>query len=105
MLWYTDSIANLKSLYQNLKKEPPGSHIVLGGKVENQVFNHEQLSDLIDLPDLDTLRGQLVSIIGEPAQRVSRNIGHHPATLSRLLASHASPPEEETGGDASQAES
>lgn len=94
MLWYSNSLKNLKPLFKFLKKQPAGKHTLLGGKVHGQLFNSEQLKDLQDFPDIDTIRGELAGIIGEPAQRVARNIGHHPNTLGRLLASHASPPED-----------
>lgn len=92
MMWHSDSIENMKPLLSLLKKEPPGKHTILGGKIQNQLFNHEQIEQFKDIPTIDVMRGQLSAIIAEPAQRVARNIGSHPATLSRLLNSHANPP-------------
>ncbi|XP_071542229.1 large ribosomal subunit protein uL10m-like isoform X9 [Panulirus ornatus] len=59
-----------------LEKRIPGL-LLLGGVVEGRFMSLDNLKQYAALPSLQTLHGQLVGILGSPAQYLSQNLDHH----------------------------
>lgn len=73
-----------------------GKLLLLGGKFSNQVFSIDSLARVSKLPGLDILRGQVLSVLGSPAARLSQLLGTPGAALSRTLAGRQADLEKET---------
>lgn len=76
-----------------LKLEKKISGLVLvGGIVEGRFMCVQDLKDYAALPSLQTLQGQLVSILSTPAQHLSQNLTANQMELSSALSRHAASP-------------
>lgn len=62
-----------------------GRLLLLGGKFENQVFTVDSLDRISTLPGLETLRGQLLSLLGAPALKLTQILGAPGQQLARTL--------------------
>lgn len=65
--------------------ESQGRLLLLGGKFDGQVFTVDSLDRISSLPDLVTLRGQLLSLLGAPAMRLSQILGTPAQQLTRTF--------------------
>lgn len=74
-----------------------GKLLLLGGKFSNQVFSIDSLARVSKLPGLDILRGQVLSVLGSPAARLSQLLGTPGSALSRTLAGRQADLEKEGG--------
>lgn len=77
--------------------------ILLGGRFEGQVFAIDALDAVSKLPGLQTLRGQLLSVLGSPAVRLSQLLGSPAQTLGRTMEGRRVALEE--GGDGGEQKS
>lgn len=59
--------------------------ILMGGKFENRVFGFRSLERVTQLPDLTTIRGQLLSLLGASASRITQLLGSPASSLGRTL--------------------
>lgn len=65
--------------------ETQGRLLLIGGKFDGQVFAVDSLDRISALPGLDTLRGQLLSLLGAPAARLSQLLATPGQQLGRTL--------------------
>ncbi|XP_042876387.1 39S ribosomal protein L10, mitochondrial-like [Penaeus japonicus] len=72
-----------------LEKKLPGL-VLLGGIVEGRFMSIADMKRYAALPSLDAARGQLLSILSAPAQKLSQNMTHHQRELSSALARYIS---------------
>ncbi|RKP25694.1 hypothetical protein SYNPS1DRAFT_22391 [Syncephalis pseudoplumigaleata] len=62
--------------------------ILLGGRFEQQWFAAEGIRRVSELPDIHTLRAELVGLLSAPAQQLSSLLGRVPGDLARTLEAH-----------------
>ena len=73
----------LKVLGRNEKIE------LIGGKIEERLFNKQQIIEYSNLPTLDHARGELVQLLQQPSQTLSQLLQTNQTKLSMLLRNHA----------------
>jgi len=72
-----------------MEKKIPGL-IVLAALVDGCLMSTAELKRYAQLPPLEVLQGQLVGILGAPAQRLSHNVQYHQMELSSALGRYVS---------------
>ena len=73
----------LKLLNANTKIE------LIGGKIDDALYNRQQIIEYSKLPSLEEARGELLQILQQPAQSLSRSLQSNQSQLSLLLQTHA----------------
>lgn len=63
--------------------------VVIGGGLGEHMMSSEEVRALAELPSLDELRAQLISLIQTPASRLVGVLDAPGAQLARVLAAHA----------------
>ena len=58
---------------------------ISGAVVDNRLLNKKQLQEYVTMPSLDTLRGELCSILQMPARKTSTLLGSNQQKLSMNL--------------------
>ena len=56
--------------------------------VQGKLLTRNQLTWCSTLPDINTLRAELCSILSSPAMRISQSLVHHQQSLTRSLDEH-----------------
>jgi hypothetical protein len=62
--------------------------ILLGGRFDQQWFTADGIRRVSELPDIHTLRAELLGLLSAPAQQLSSLIGRVPGDLTRTLEAH-----------------
>lgn len=62
---------------------------IIGGIVNNQVLNAEEVHQLAKLPSLEELRGKIIGVLQAPATKVAGVLQAPAAQLARLLQAYA----------------
>ena len=62
---------------------------IVGGIVNNQILNKDEIQHLAELPSLDELRGKIIGILQAPATKMARVIQAPAAQLARVLQAFA----------------
>ncbi|KAI8057259.1 hypothetical protein BDF22DRAFT_740789 [Syncephalis plumigaleata] len=62
--------------------------ILLGGRFDQQWFTADGIRRVSELPDIHTLRAELVGLLSAPAQQLSSLLGRIPGDLARTLEGH-----------------
>ncbi|KAJ3552443.1 hypothetical protein NP233_g12883 [Leucocoprinus birnbaumii] len=76
---------------------------IVGALVEGRVYLKEGISDVSKLPTLDTLRSQIVGLLGSPASQLAAVLGQASGgALARTLEGFKKGLEDEQGGQSSQ---
>lgn len=88
--------ADLKAVIGTIQKTQ-GKLLLVGGKFEGQVFSVDSLDRVSKLPGLDILRGQVLSLLGAPAFRLSQLLGTPASVMGRTLEGRKVAMEEEQG--------
>jgi len=79
---------NVRAFLDAAKKLPEIT--LLGGLVEDQLMTRDALIRYSQLPDIDGVRGQLVSVLGALANQTHSLLGEHQRRLSFNLAQYLS---------------
>lgn len=66
------------------ERKIPEFHL-LGAVVENRIVSRDQLVQMVDMPSLDQLRGELVSVLQSPASRTTQLLGSNQQQLTANL--------------------
>ena len=61
---------------------------LIGGKLDDALYNRQQIIEFSNLPTLEEARGELLQILQQPAQTLSRSLQSNQSQLSLLLQSH-----------------
>jgi len=80
----------LKVMNKNNKIE------LIGGKIEDQLFNKQQVIEYSNLPTLDHARSELVQTLQQSSQTLSQLLQRNQTELSMLLGNHATQEESST---------
>lgn len=62
---------------------------IVGGIVNNQILNKDEIQYLAELPSLDELRGKIISIVQAPATKMARVLQAPAAQLAIVLQAFA----------------
>jgi len=62
---------------------------IVGGIVNNQILNKDEIQYLAELPSLDELRGRIIGILQAPATKMARVLQAPAAQLARVLQAFA----------------
>ena len=66
-----------------------GKLIILGGVLEGQALDVDDIKAVADLPSLDELRARLAGLLQTPAQRVASVLQAPGGQIARVLSAHA----------------
>lgn len=61
---------------------------LIGGKLDDALYNRQQIIEYSKLPSLEEARCELVQILQQPAQSLARSLQSNQNQLSRLLQIH-----------------
>lgn len=62
---------------------------IQGAVFDGQAYGAKEAAQLADLPDKDTLRGQLLGVISGPARSLASVINAVPSSVARVIQAHA----------------
>ncbi|KAJ3088023.1 hypothetical protein HK102_009757 [Quaeritorhiza haematococci] len=81
-----------------------GKTLLVGGIFENEVLSVDQVKEVMKLPPMTQLRGELVATLEEPARRLLSLLQHNPQMLVSVLKQHETnleQPQQDTGASQS----
>lgn len=85
---------NLKAVLKTL--DANAKVALIGGKIDDVLMNRQQIVEYSKLPTLDQARAELVHILSQPSQTLSRLLQTNQTNLSSLLQGYV---EQQTSGE------
>jgi large subunit ribosomal protein L10 len=83
----TDPVAAAKQVMEFAKAND--NFKIIGGIVDNQILNADEVQQLAKLPSLDALRGKIIGVLQAPAAKIVGIVQAPASQLARVIQAYA----------------